>query len=164
MEAIFELENICVTDEVDIRSTLLALQKCGLGIILVIKNKNKNKNKLIGTITDGDIRRGLLDGKDLSSNVESIMNKNFYFINEKDNLIEAQKNLVKKGLKHLPVLDQEGSLIKLLISKNISRKKILPNAVVIMAGGKGTRLDPFTRLTRILDKKASSSSGNLSNK
>ena len=144
MEAIFELENICVTDEVDIRSSLMALQKCGLGIILVIKNKNKIKNKLIGTITDGDIRRGLLDGKDLSSNVESIMNKNFYFINEKDNLIEAQKNLVKKGLKHLPVLDQEGSLIKLLISKNISRKKILPNAVVIMAGGTGSRLRPQT--------------------
>ncbi len=140
MKAIFELKNVCVTDEVDIRSTLLALQKTGLGIILVIKNDNK----LIGTITDGDIRRALLDGKDLSSNVESIMNKNFYFINEKDNLFEAQENVINKGLRHLPVLDQAGSVVKLLISKNISTKKKLPNSVVIMAGGTGSRLRPYT--------------------
>ena len=140
MEAIFDLENICVTDEVDIRSSLLALQKCGLGIILVIKNRNK----LVGTITDGDIRRALLDGKDLNSNVESIMNKNFYFINEKDNLFEAQENLIKKGLRHLPVLNQTGSVIKLLISKNVYKQKNLPNSVVIMAGGTGSRLRPQT--------------------
>ena len=140
MEAFFDLENICVTDEVDIRSSLLALGKCGLGIILVINNKNK----LIGTLTDGDIRRALLDGKDLSSKVESVMNKNFFFINEKDNLFEVQENLINKGLRHLPVLDQEGSVIKLLISKNFSIKKNLPNAVVIMAGGTGSRLRPQT--------------------
>ena len=52
MEAIINLENVCISNDVDIRSSLLALEKCGLGIILVTK-----KNKLIGTLTDGDIRR-----------------------------------------------------------------------------------------------------------
>ena len=140
MEPFFNLKNICITDEVDIRTSLLALQKGGLGIILVVKNKNK----LIGTLTDGDIRRALLDGKDLSSNVEGIMNKNFYFINEEDKLFKAQENLIKKGLRHLPVLDKDGSLIKLLVSKNFSKRNYLSNPVVIMAGGTGSRLRPQT--------------------
>ncbi len=140
MEAFYDLENICVLDDVDMRTSILALEKCHIGIIFVINNKNK----LIGTITDGDIRRALLDGKELNSNVESLMNKNFYFINEKDNLVEAKEYLIKKGLRHLPVLDQEGSVIKLLISKNLPKKKNLPNSVLIMAGGKGSRLRPQT--------------------
>ena len=140
MEALFNLENICVSDEVDMRSSILALEKCHLGIILIVNKKNK----LIGTLTDGDIRRALLDGKELNSNVEIIMNKNFYFIKEKDNLNEAQKFLIKKGLRHLPVLDDEGSVIKLLVSKNLPKKKFLPNSVLIMAGGIGSRLRPQT--------------------
>ena len=140
MEAVFDFENSCVSDEVDIRNSLMVLDKCNLGIVLVINNKKK----LIGTLTDGDIRRALLNGKKLNSKVESIMNKNFYFINQKDNLFEAQENLIKKGLRHLPVLDKEGSIIKLLVSKNLSKKRDLPNSVVIMAGGIGSRLRPQT--------------------
>ncbi len=140
MEAVFDLENFCVSDDIDIRSALLALEKCQLGIILVINDRNK----LIGTLTDGDIRRALLVGKELSSNVEFIMNKNFYFINEKANLVEAEQNLIKKGLRHLPVLNQTGSVIQLLVSNNLSKKKNLPNSVVIMAGGIGSRLRPQT--------------------
>ena len=139
MESIINLENVCISNDVDIRSSLLALEKCGLGIILVTK-----KNKLIGTLTDGDIRRALLNEKQLNSNVESIINKNFYFIYENDDLIEAEDNLIKRGLRHLPVLDKAGSLIKLLVPNNLSKRKNLSNSVVIMAGGIGSRLRPQT--------------------
>ena len=115
---------MCISNDVDIRSSLLALEKCGLGIILVTK-----KNKLIGTLTDGDIRRALLNEKQLNSNVEGIINKNFYFIYEKDDLIEAEENLLKRGLRHLPVLDKAGTLIKLLVSSNLSKRKNLSNSV-----------------------------------
>ncbi len=141
MKAVFDLDNFCVSEKADIRNALLALDRCNLGIILVV---NSNK-RLIGTLTDGDIRRALLEGKELNFNVASIMNKNFYFINEEDDLIEAQENLIQKGLRHLPVLDEKGLIIKLLISKSISNKKKLPNSVVIMAGGLGNRLRPHTK-------------------
>lgn len=140
MEAVFDIENFCVSEKADIRTVLFALDKCNLGIILIIDNNKK----LIGTCTDGDIRRGLLNGMQLNFNVERIMNKNFYFINEKDDLFEAEENLIQKGLRQLPVLDEKGSVIKLLVSKNLSKKKILPNSVVIMAGGIGSRLRPHT--------------------
>ena len=138
MDTIFDLQSICIKEKADIRNALLALDNCRIGIILVLKNK-----KLVGTLTDGDIRRALLNGKELNSCVGSIMNRNFYFITEKDNLIEAQEKLIQKRLRHLPVLDEEGFLIKLLVPSDFN-KKYLPNYVVIMAGGIGSRLRPQT--------------------
>ena len=138
MDTIFDLQTICIAEKANIRNALLALDNCRLGIILVVKNK-----KLIGTLTDGDIRRALLNGKELNSCIGSIMNRNFYFITEKDNLLEAQEKLIQKRLRHLPVLDEEGFLIKLLVPSDFN-KKYLPNIVVIMAGGIGSRLRPQT--------------------
>ena len=140
MEAFFDLELFCVSEKVDIRNALSALNNCQIGIILVLNNKKK----LIGTVTDGDIRRALLGGKELHNSVKSIMNKDFYFITEKDNFIDAQEKLIQKELRHLPVLDNEGLVIKLLVSNKFSKKKFLPNPIVIMAGGLGSRLRPQT--------------------
>ena len=140
MEAFFDLEIFCVSEKVDIRNVLSALNKCQIGIILII---NKNK-KLIGTVTDGDIRRALLAGKELHHSVKTIMNKNFYFVRENDNFLEAQEKLIQKEIRHLPVLDKEGLVKKLLVSNTLSKKKYLPNPVVIMAGGIGSRLRPQT--------------------
>ncbi len=140
MEAFLDIEIFCVSEKVDIRGALSALDKCKIGIILVV---SKSK-KLIGTLTDGDIRRALLSGKELHSSVISIMNKNFHFAKETDNLLEAQEKLIQKRLRHLPVLDKKGVVIKLLVLNNLSEKKFLPNPVVIMAGGIGSRLRPQT--------------------
>ena len=140
MEAFFDLEIFCVSEKVDIRGALSALDKCQVGIILVLNNKKK----LIGTLTDGDIRRALLAGKELESSVLNIMNKNFYFVTDKDNLFKAEEKLIQKKLRHLPVLDKEGFVKKLLVSNTLSKKKYLPNPVVIMAGGIGSRLRPQT--------------------
>jgi len=139
MDTIFDIQSLSIAENADIRDALLALDNCRIGIILVIKNK-----KLIGTLTDGDIRRALLNGKELNSSVGSIMNRNFYFITEKENLIEAQEKLIQKRLRHLPVLDENGFLIKLLVPTNFFKEKYLPNYVVIMAGGIGSRLRPQT--------------------
>ena len=103
-----------------------------------------NKQKLIGTVTDGDIRRGLLKGNSLESNVGEFMNSKFRYISEdevnKININEVFDN----GIKQIPLLDKLGRVKKILKKEEISHRKSLINTAVIMAGGKGTRLRPHT--------------------
>lgn len=98
--------------------------------------------KMIGTITDGDIRRGLLNNKKLDNSIIEIMYTDFRFL-EKSNInldkIQYFRNL---EIHLIPVLDEYQRIIKILnLSENQS---ILPIDAVLMAGGKGERLKPLT--------------------
>ncbi|MCU0440302.1 MAG: nucleotidyltransferase family protein [Raineya sp.] len=101
--------------------------------------------RMIGTITDGDIRRGLLNSKNLESSVVEIMFPEFRFL-EKSNInldkIQYFRNL---EIHLVPVLDENKRIVKILnLSENQS---ILPIDAVLMAGGKGERLKPLTDTT-----------------
>ncbi len=113
-----------------------------LAFLALVVDKNC---KLIGTITDGDIRRGLLNRKTLESSTKEFMNKNFLSIKENELSESKVKRLFKIGINLIPVLDTEGHVIELLNEEDLSLKfKSSFNTVVIMAGGKGQRLRPFT--------------------
>lgn len=97
--------------------------------------------KLIGTVTDGDIRRGLIKGLNLDSPIFQFVCSNFNFINEIIDVVEIQR-LKKKGIKVLPKLNGRGQIEKVY---NLSHMySILPLHAVIMAGGRGERLRPLT--------------------
>jgi dTDP-glucose pyrophosphorylase len=130
---------------VNIRHAVKAMDSGGKGFIIIV---NENE-RVIGILTDGDFRRAILNGISLHENVMKIANKNFKFIEygtSENQIIEIFKNSV---ILHLPVLD-EGKLIDVLFRKdfNLDYKSVkypqLNLSVVIMAGGKGTRLAPFT--------------------
>ncbi len=97
--------------------------------------------RLQGTLTDGDIRRGLIKGLPLSSNVSQFMSKKFYSI-ENGFPVEDFKKLRELGVKLLPVLDKYKRITKVYDLKK--RKSILPLECMIMAGGRGERLRPLT--------------------
>ena len=101
--------------------------------------------KVIGVVTDGDLRRGIISGAQLTDSVDTVMNKNFvYFKNENINLQELKK-YKSKGISLIPVLDKNGKIHKIF---NIGLlKSILPVDAVLMAGGKGERLRPLTEKT-----------------
>lgn len=101
--------------------------------------------KVIGVVTDGDLRRGIISGAQLTDSVDTVMNKNFvYFKNENINLQELKK-YKSKGISLIPVLDENGKIHKIF---NIGLlKSILPVDAVLMAGGKGERLRPLTEKT-----------------
>ena len=101
--------------------------------------------RVIGVVTDGDLRRGLILGAQLTDSVDTVMNKNFiYFKNENINLQDLKK-YKSKGISLIPVLDRNGKILKIF---NISiLKSILPIDAVLMAGGKGERLRPLTEKT-----------------
>lgn len=127
-------------------STILeALNKLNLlkqdAIIFVVNNDNQ----LIGSITDGDIRRGLLANVSTESNILDITQKHPKFINELDfnlyNLIKYREN----NYRILPVINKKRQIIKIVNFR--LKRSYLPIDIVLMAGGKGSRLMPLTKNT-----------------
>ena len=128
-----------------IKKISASAQKC---IVVIDKNQ-----KLIGTISDGDIRKALLKRKNLKSKIEEIYNKDpKYLIIEKYTKAEVIKIFNKYNLDIIPVLDENNkikfNLDRRIFYKNNSNIKhsIVDVPVVIMAGGQGSRLLPITNV------------------
>ena len=123
-------------------STKIALQRLtnlGTDLTLFIINK---KGELLGSLTDGDVRRGLIKGFDIQMDVEIFMNLNVkYIFTNNYNLheIRAYKNI---GITLLPIVTEKKVILD-IINLKIQETK-LPISAVIMAGGEGQRLRPLT--------------------
>ena len=134
----------CITyEDGDIRQAISTIEKGGLKIALII---NKD-NQLVGTICDGDIRRGLLKGLTLDSALSKIIYKNYHRANSKVSQEEISKIMRENSISQIPIVTKDNKLIGLEISQDLlpkSSKFLIPNYAVLMAGGKGTRLKPFT--------------------
>jgi len=102
------------------------------------------QQRLVGTLTDGDIRRGLLHGETLEASAERLMNRQFSFVRSVEDQSEVLEMMRRELLRQIPVLDEQGRVVELLLLQELLMPSQLSNAVVIMAGGKGTRLRPHT--------------------
>lgn len=102
------------------------------------------QQRLLGTLTDGDIRRGLLHGQTLEAPVEQSMNRKFRFVRCSEDRASVLEMMRSEVLRQIPVLDEEGRVVELLLLQELLNPQQFTNAVVIMAGGKGTRLRPHT--------------------
>lgn len=123
-----------------VREALIALNNLSHdALTLIVVNTN---NQMIGTLTDGDVRRRLIDGFSVHDTVSMIMNKDFYYVNVDHIQVDTIRNLKKKGVSLLPCLDEHHHIVRLYNLKE--RKSILPVDAVLMAGGKGERLRPLT--------------------
>lgn len=130
-----------IPDTYTVRQALAVLDKIGIvGNVLFVIN---DAGQLIGTITDGDIRRGLLKNLDVNSPAIQTANKDFYFAYDKIDNIETIKKFKLQGIRFVPLLNQNRELIKIINTDNY--KGFLPIDVFIMAGGKGARLMPLTK-------------------
>ena len=129
---------------VDLNESLINAMKSinqgGVGMAIVIDSSEKLK----GTLTDGDIRRGLLRGESVSSKVQKVMNPNPLVIkneNERDSVVlEA----LEKSIKYLPIIGEEGKILD-IVEADKHQKRDLENPVIIMAGGSGSRLGNLTK-------------------
>tara|TARA_B110000211_G_scaffold233775_1_gene300935 strand:- start:354 stop:1397 length:1044 start_codon:yes stop_codon:yes gene_type:complete len=122
-----------------IKYALELLSSVGLDTILFAINENK---QLIGSITDGDIRRGLLKGLSIENPIAEIINPNPKFIRKENYSIDEIKNLRNNNYIVIPVLDKNDVIINIISFRSIL--SYLPIDVVIMAGGLGSRLKPLT--------------------
>ena len=103
------------------------------------------QNRLIGTVTDGDIRRALLHGKSLMDSIKDVMHKDFISVGEKIDQGEVLGLMRRNGLYRIPVLDQEGKVTRLVMLEDFVKFQNLPNQVLVMAGGEGRRLGDLTK-------------------
>lgn len=127
-----------ISEKDTIQEALTLLNSLTTELTLFVIN---DKKKILGTLTDGDIRRGLLSGLNISSPITQCMNQSFRFI-EKSNLTFSRIDSLKtQGIKLLPIIEN-GVLIEIFNLTTL--KAYLPVDVVIMAGGQGQRLRPLT--------------------
>lgn len=103
-----------------------------------------NNSQLIGTLTDGDIRRGLLKGVSLQDCVSSVMNEAFISLQVEQNLDVALKHMAQKGVIHAPIIDLDGRIQNILIRRQPDEAEEKLIDVLILAGGEGKRLRPLT--------------------
>ena len=99
------------------------------------------QQRLVGTLTDGDVRRGFINGLTLTDPVEKFMFTSFQKINNGFSIYDFKK-VREKGIRLLPVVDEKGRIEKVYDLKK--QKSILPVECMIMAGGRGERLRPLT--------------------
>ena len=104
-----------------------------------------NEGRLAGTLTDGDIRRGFLNGCTLNDEVSKFMTITYSYLNTTELLPSQIKQIKNKGVKLLPVIDDNGKISRVIDFGKV--KTILPIDAVIMAGGRGERLKPLTDTT-----------------
>ena len=102
-------------------------------------------DRMVGTLTDGDIRRGLINGAKLTDCVACIMHQDFKFVNEGEIDVRRLRELRDRQIFFLPVLDKDRHITGVL--NLIKYKTFLPIDAVLMAGGKGERLRPLTETT-----------------
>lgn len=101
-----------------------------------------SQDKLIGALTDGDVRRGLLKGFSIESTINEIIQNNPRFINKGENNLEKIIEYREGDFRVLPVVDEKHKVVNVINFRKI--RSYLPIDAVIMAGGRGQRLQPLT--------------------
>ena len=134
-----EIHKHCIHHSKSLIEALELINRLGTQLTLFVL---KDNDSVFGTITDGDIRRALLNNIPLDANIKIVMNKDFVFLNKYENNIQKISFARKEGKKLIPIVDKSKKIVK-LIDLTITQT-ILPLTAVIMAGGKGERLRPLT--------------------
>ena len=144
-----KIDNFVSLIDTSLRNAVKKMDTNGKGVVIVVDHKGKMK----GILTDGDFRRAVLNGLDLDTPVNYVMTKNFKYVN-KDYTYKKVKEIFLRNpiIKHIPVLDN-GFFVDLILKEDFfglkalrKEKENLNIDVVIMAGGEGKRLDPFTKI------------------
>lgn len=119
----------------------LEIIDAGARQIALVLNEDQ---RLLGTVTDGDIRRGLLKGRSLSDPVSLIMNAYPIVASTYDSHEHILALMKLKQLRQIPIVDENGRIIQMETLGELIQPKIKDNWVVLMAGGLGSRLQPLT--------------------
>lgn len=140
---ISNLNTIMVSKEMTVKDAMRQIEIGLCKTVFLVEN-----NVLIGSVTDGDVRRHLLNGGGINDNVCQIVNYHpkYFTINER---VNYQDFMVKNTIHAVPIVDEKMQLIRVekLSGKEREVRKIDENIpVIMMAGGLGTRLRPYTEI------------------
>ena len=137
------IDKIKLTTTSTIKEALQIIDAGAVKFALVVKENNF----LLGTITDGDIRRAILDGKGLEEPIEDVYFKSPTTVKSNSTKEEIINICTSKKIHQIPVLDEEGRVVEIKILDEILKPNKYKNRVVLIVGGLGTRLRPLTENT-----------------
>ena len=137
------IKDIIVSESISILEVLKIIDKSSKQIAIVV---DKN-NKLLGTISDGDIRRAILKNIPLTESVKKVYFKNPTVVSINDSKQEIINICKVKKIHQVPIVDANGNLVGLEILDELITKEKKLNKVILMVGGLGTRLQPLTENT-----------------
>ena len=129
-------------ENLSVRDALISLDKLASDAILFV---TKGDSELIGSLTDGDLRRGFIKGLGFEDSILKFIQANPVYLRENEyshELLESYKN---KNFKIVPILNSEGKVVDVLNFR--LKSALLPIDAVLMAGGEGKRLRPLTENT-----------------
>ena len=132
-------EEHLILSKSSIKQALVQLTKLGIDIILFVVD---DSNRLIGSVTDGDVRRGLINGISIDKPVNDIIQENPRYIKKGERDIQKIIQYRNENFKVIPVIDDDNRVVNVINFGQIL--SYLPIDVVIMAGGRGQRLMPLT--------------------
>lgn len=138
-----DAEEFCISPKISVLESIQTLDRIGKKVLFVCEGK-----RLIGVVSDSDIRRYILKNGDLSNPVEEMMFSSPRYVRAGE-YKRAQAMMLEKGLLAVPALDQQGQIAEVYLWNELTGEKTPPREkinvpVVIMAGGRGTRLAPYT--------------------
>lgn len=143
-------KDLFITGKFTVKNAMKYMDR-GSKKILFVTDK---KRKLMGTLTDGDIRRWILTNGDLNARVNKIYNNNPIFTDKYTSKRKIRKIMLEAEVNSLPILDEEKKIVNLLFWNDVikdeasilGKERSLKIPLIIMAGGQGSRLDPFTKI------------------
>ena len=130
-----------ISSNASIKDAIRSLSSSALQIVLVVSEDEL----LLGTITDGDIRRGLLRDLDMDSSIEDILSRQFIVVPPDMDRKSVISIMRANKVTQIPVVDDNGRVVGLHLWDEVLLPADRSNWVVIMAGGLGTRLKPYTK-------------------
>ena len=140
MKTIKSWRHALLESDATLQAAIRNLDQSGLQIILIISKKDF----LVGTITDGDIRRGLLRGMKMNSAITSIVNREPIVVSPDISELAAFEMMRTKGVNQVPIVNESGCVIGLHVLRRHNTCTSRENIFVLMVGGEGRRLRPLT--------------------
>ncbi len=140
-------KKVLIRPNCSIKQALRQMDAMGEKTLIVVDGQNR----ILGTATDGDIRRWILKGKDLNENLTKVMNSHPLTLKNGFAREDAKSIMLRQEVECLPVVDDAKRVVTCLwwvdlFEKKPKNFKSLKLPVVIMAGGEGARLHPFTKI------------------
>ena len=132
--------NCKIQSDATIRDALEVIDAFAIGAVLVLDADAK----LLGLLTDGDIRRALLGGASINDPVTPWISKNYVSVGRDVGRAEVLDLMQARLIDQVPVVDAAGKVVGVHLIHDIIGGRKLDNVAVIMAGGKGMRLRPIT--------------------
>lgn len=130
----------CVSPDASILEAMRVIDSTAIATTIVCHDM-----KVLGILTDGDIRRALLKGAGLHDSIDPFYSKNFVKVSPEDKRADVLDLMQARVIEQIPVVNTEGSLVGIHTLHGLLGNRKKPNRALIMAGGKGTRLGKLTQ-------------------